>query len=70
VTADQDFRRYVTPDGELFAVEQGRYLGILGQQRIVLVDRVGRVHHYDVGELEILEPPKDSLGGTPPGEPA
>jgi hypothetical protein len=58
-----------TPGGKLLAVEHNRYLGLAGQERIVLVDRTGRVFHYDVSEVRLLPAPRDKLGGTPPGEP-
>ena len=57
------FRPYVTPDGTFDAFESDRYVGELGQECIVLVDRAGIDYHYDAGELEIARDDQAKRGG-------
>lgn len=40
-----------TPDGEIEAEIYERYIGLRGQQRVGLVDKHGRVFHYDLAEI-------------------
>lgn len=44
---NHEFHRWMTPDGPLEAAEYERYIGLRGQVRVGLVDRMGRVFHYD-----------------------
>jgi hypothetical protein len=40
-----------TPHGTVDATVYEAYIGLRGQQRVGLVDRQGRVWHYDASEL-------------------
>lgn len=42
-----------------------RYVGLHGQERVGLVDEVGRVHHFDVADLPD-DQPMVANGETPP----
>lgn len=46
------YRIWYTPHGELWARVKERYYGLHSQVRLGLVDKLGRVHHYDVTEIE------------------
>lgn len=48
-------RMWYTPHGELVARVVQRYYGLHSQVRVALRDKVGRVHHYDVTEVETQE---------------
>lgn len=41
-----------TPGGLIVGRVLERYAGLAGQARVALVDVVGRVHHYDLDDLE------------------
>jgi hypothetical protein len=47
VTPLEPMSSWQTPDGVLVAYVGARYTGLRDQPRICLVDRLGRVHHYD-----------------------
>jgi hypothetical protein len=49
---------FVTPDGPFLGWPRELYLGLRGQLRICLVDRVGRVSHYDT---DLVHPVGDPL---------
>lgn len=42
---------FETPHGEIVGRVVDLYTGLRGQMRVCLVDRVGRVFHYDTDEL-------------------
>lgn len=44
-----------TPDGLLLARVLDRYVGLHDQPRLALVDVVGRVHHFDAGDVAPLD---------------
>jgi hypothetical protein len=44
-------RQFDTPDGKIFATVTEEYKGLQGQDRVALVDLVGRVRHYDVEQV-------------------
>jgi hypothetical protein len=47
------FRDWLTPHGPICARIYESYIGLRGQPRYGLVDRQGRVHHYDRADLFI-----------------
>jgi hypothetical protein len=47
----ETFLTWTAPDGPLVARVREYYRGLRGQMRICLVDKVGRVHHFDVDEV-------------------
>lgn len=46
-----DYRTWSTPDGTLWARIDSEYVGLKSQPRVVLVDTVGRVYHYDSDQV-------------------
>lgn len=48
---DDRFIMIGTPDGDIEAYVYESYVGLQGQKRNGLVDRTGRVHHYDLDQL-------------------
>jgi len=51
VTIEHHFELWLTPKGQLVASIYEDYIGISGQRRLGLVDRLGRVWHYDASEI-------------------
>jgi hypothetical protein len=46
------YSKWETPDGDITAKVYDRYDGLRGQRRIALVDRMGRVYHYDENQVK------------------
>lgn len=45
---------FQTPDGMIMARLFETYTGLGGQNRVALVDVVGRVHHYDAADVACM----------------
>lgn len=48
-----------TPDGTIVARIYESYIGVNGQERVGLVERSGRVHHFDRSEVRDLHWERD-----------
>jgi len=47
---------WMLPDADepLLCWIKERYVGLRGQERIAIVDQMGRIYHYDCSDIEVI----------------